>query len=368
MSSLDVDEPQGGRRRARREGAKPPREGSGWVVALVALLLVAGLAAGAWYGLSSVVGRFGAGAEDYAGPGSGEVVVEVVPGQSAVSIGQTLKDQDVVASVQAFADAARADPRSQGLQPGFYGLQQRMPAQEALALMLDPASRVESTVTLPEGLRLDEALEVIADDTDLPPAELEAAVTSPEELGLPAYAQGNAEGFLFPATYTVRPDATATRVLTDMVTRFGQAAESVGLDEGALPAYETLIIASLIEAEARLPEDYPKVARVVHNRLDIDMPLQFDSTVNYALQADKELVTLEDLGTESPYNTYQNTGLPPAPISSPGEAAMQAALEPAEGGWLYFVTVEPETGETKFTDDYDEFLQFKAEYKANTGS
>src|SRR4029079_16172244 len=112
---------------------------------------------------------------------------------------------------------------------------------------------------------------------------------------------------------------------------------------------EIVIIASLVEAEARNSADFGKVARVVYNRLEQGMPLQFDSTVNYALKADKEIVTYEDLGADSPYNTYKNTGLPTAPLNSPGGAAMTAAVNPTDGDWLYFVTTDPEAGTTKFT-------------------
>jgi UPF0755 protein len=354
-------------RRTRRE--REPRDGHGGVVALVALLLVGALVAAGWFGLQAVLDRVNlGGAEDYAGPGSGEVVIEVTAGQSSTAIGRTLEENDVVASVDAFTDAARADSRAQSLQPGFYALQQQMRAQDALDRMLDPASRVESRVTVPEGLRIDETLQLISEQTEIPLKDLRAAARDAQGLELPAWAEGNAEGLLFPATYTVRPDATAASLLREMVATFQRSATNVGLEGGQLSPYETLIVASLVEGEARLDEDFARVARVVYNRLEADMPLQFDSTVNYAMGADNEFVSLDDLGTESPYNTYQNKGLPPGPISSPGEAAMQAALDPADGDWLYFVTTNPETGETKFTASYDEFLQFKAEYKRNTGS
>jgi len=114
-----------------------------------------------------------------------------------------------------------------------------------------------------------------------------------------------------------------------------------------------------------LPNDFAKVARVIYNRLDAEMPLQLDSTVSYALGINDILLNEEQLSTESPYNTYLNAGLPPTPINSPGEAAIDAALAPASGKWLYFVTVDPEAGITKFTKSYDKFLQLKAQFQAN---
>ena len=128
--------------------------------------------------------------------------------------------------------------------------------------------------------------------------------------------------------------------------------------------YEILTVASLLEAEVR-PADFTKVARVIYNRLDAGMPLQLDSTVAYATGADDLMLTQEQMDTASPYNTYLNTGLPPTPINSPGEAALDAALSPAQGPWLYFVTVNPKTGETKFAKGYQRFLRLKAELQAN---
>ena len=123
-----------------------------------------------------------------------------------------------------------------------------------------------------------------------------------------------------------------------------------------------MIIASLVQAEGH-PNDYGKVSRVIYNRLAAGMPLQLDATVNYVLKKSEINLSPDQIATDSPYNTYKNTGLPPTPINQPGEAAMTAALQPDEGDWLYFVAVNPDTGETKFTSDYNEFLQFKKEFE-----
>jgi UPF0755 protein len=128
--------------------------------------------------------------------------------------------------------------------------------------------------------------------------------------------------------------------------------------------YEILIIASLIEAEV-LPNDFAKAAAVVYNRLELGMPLQFDSTVSYALGITELLLSKEQLATDSPYNTYEVTGLPPTPINSPGEAAIEAALAPAKAKWLYFVTVDPTTRETKFARSYERFLKLKRQFQQN---
>jgi UPF0755 protein len=353
--------------RRRRRKPKKSRSGLAVAVALVAMLAIVGGGAALVFGLGAKVkdALSTSAAPDYAGPGQGEVVIEVKPGQTVSEVGATLKKEDVIKSRLAFFQAANANPESSSLQPGFYALQRKMPASDALAALLDPTSRVQAKVTLPEGLRLDETLETLAKGTEIPLKDFKAALEDAGKLGLPDYAEGNPEGFLYPATYDVPPNATAESVLEQLFDAYAVAADEAGVERTPRSPEELVIIASLIEAEARLDEDFGKVARVVYNRLEAGMPLQFDSTVNYALKADKEIVTYEDLGEDSPYNTYQNTGLPPAPINSPGLRAMTAAVNPPDGDWLYFVTTNPQDGTTKFTGDYDEFLRFKAELKSN---
>ncbi len=354
-------------RRRRRKGERDRRSGAAVFLSVLLVLAVIGgataLVFGAGSRLKDAISKQPA--ADYPGPGHGEVQIEVEEGQTVAAVGRKLKQEDVIKSVDAFIEVAIADPDSSKLQPGFYQLRRQMPAREALSVLLDPDARVRAKVTLPEGLRLDETLKKLAAESKLPLADYQAALKDPEPLGLPDYAKGNAEGFLYPATYEVPPDAEAGDVLKQMFASYNAAAEKTGVMRTKRAPYDIVIIASLIEGEARHPDDFGKVARVVYNRLEQGMPLQFDSTVNYALKADKELVTIDDLGTDSPYNTYQHTGLPPAPISSPGEAALTAAVNPTPGDWLYFVTVNPQTGETKFTASYDEFLDFKQELKSN---
>src|SRR5262249_29410893 len=206
--------------------------------------------------------------------------------------------------------------------------------------------------------------------TRIPLAQLRAAAADGKAIGLPAWAHGNAEGFLFPAKYDIDPGSDATRVLAAMVHRFDQAVSDTGLTERAkavrLTPYQVLIVASIVQAEGRT-KDFPKIARSILNRLDKGMRLQLNSTVNYVLKNNKTNLSTADIAVQSPYNTYLVNGLPPGPIDSPGEDAINAVLAPAAGPWLYWVTVDPATGETKFTASYAEFLQFKAELKANGG-
>ena len=159
-------------------------------------------------------------------------------------------------------------------------------------------------------------------------------------------------------------------MLKAMVHRFTQAEADTSIATRAadvhLTPYQVLVVASIVQAEGRT-EDFPKIARAIFNRLDAGMRLQLNSTVNFILKNGQAKLSTDDIATPSPYNTYLHAGLPPGPINSPGEDAINAVLAPAAGNWLYWVTVDPKTGETKFTNSYAEFLQFKAELKANGG-
>ena len=303
------------------------------------------------------------GPPDYAGAGTGKVVVQVTAGQSAGAIGDTLQRRAVVKSSQAFRDAAASNPRARTLQPGYYSLRSRMSGQAALGLLLDPAARLRSKVVLPEGTSLTTALTLIANGSEIPLAELTAAAAQPATLGLPAYAKNHLEGLLFPATYDVEPGTTARALLTTMVQRFGQAAAQVDLVAGAAKIgrspYDVLIVASLIEKETAYADDRAKVARVVYNRLTIDMALQFDSTVNYSKAEPTARLSNKDTMVASAHNTYLHKGLPPTPIDAPGVLALEAALQPAAGNYIFFVTISKD-GRSLFTASYPEFLAAKA--------
>lgn len=347
------------RRRRRRTGRA--------VGVLVVGLLLVGLVGGGAYGARRAINHFRS-PPDYPGPGSGQVVVQVKPGDTATSVSATLVQAGVVASQAAFLTVARKDPRSAELQPGYYRMALKMKATDAFARLLDAAARVQARVVLPEGVQLAQALTSIAQQSGLPEAQVKAAAAEVGALGLPGYAKGQLEGFLFPATYEVQPDTTATALLRTMVQRFETAAKSLSLDARAaalgLSPYDVVKTASLIEKETAFPADQPKVARVVYNRLKIGMPLQFDSTVNYVRTEKKVRLSLDDIKVESAYNTYLNKGLPPTPIGSPGEATLNAALTPDPGDWIYFVAIS-KSGQSMFTSDYNAFLAAKAKAQAD---
>jgi len=243
-----------------------------------------------------------------------------------------------------------------------------MSAKSALAVLINPDSLIAApTVTIPEGLRASEILATIAANTDFTPKQLRAAYADTEALDLPAYANGDPEGYLFPSTYDITEDTTAASLLHDMVARFTQNAEDLDLEGKAKSLGEDpgdiVTIASLVQAEAG-QADMAKVASVVYNRLDAGMPLQFDSTLHYGLNIRGNIqLTREQLNTDGPYNSYTRAGLPPTPIDSPGADALEAALNPANTDYLYFVTVNLATGETKFAETLEEHNQNVAEYR-----
>ncbi len=361
LLDLDSDPPSArGRRRRRRQGLARA------LAVLVVLGLTAALVLGGLYAVRTVFGS--STAQDYAGPGSGEVVVQISPGDTAGDVADTLAEQDVVASRQAFFEVAADDARSKSLQPGFYRVREKMSASGALDLLLDPTSRVVGRVTVPEGLTVAQTLETLAAGTDIPIEQYRAAAKDVGALGLPPYAQGRLEGFLFPATYDVEPGTNARSVLSSMVDRFEQAADKVGLVErsqalGYTP-YQVVTVASLIEREVRKDDEYAKVARVVYNRLEQKIPLGIDASVLYGVgkTAGGE-VTAADLAKDTPYENRRRTGLPPTPIASPGEATLEGALNPVDGDLLYYVLASKD-GTTFFTDDYQEFLDQRDKSRA----
>lgn len=332
------------------------------LLAVLALVLLVVVAAGVVFARQ----RF-AGPADFSGPGTGSVRVEVSAGETASQIAQALTHAGVVASAQAFIDAAVADERSQSIQPGTYELRRGMSGQAAVGLLLNPDARVSLDVTIPEGLRIDEILDLLVQATGLPRDDFVRALKQPDRLKLPAYARGDPEGFLFPATYRFDPGTSAAAMLAEMVSTFRLTAADLNVQGRAravsLDPRQVVTVASIVQEEVA-ERDFAKAARVIYNRLATGTPLQMDSTVNYALGTSDLTLKTDQLQVDSPYNTYLNVGLPPGPIGSPGRAALEAALAPAEGNWTYFIAVAPGSDRTRFTADYDQFLQWKDEFYA----
>jgi UPF0755 protein len=346
------DETRGSRHRADDGGDEPPagrgrrRRGRSPVAVVLSLLVLAGLVGGIVVGGKALIALVNPPSEDFVGQGSGDVQIRIAVGDTLSDIGRTLESEGVIASVGPFVDAAELQPAATGIQPGVYGMREGMSGQAALDLLLDPASRLFSRVTIPEGFTVQAVLGRVAEATDTPVEELQAVAADPAALGLPAYANGSLEGFLFPATYDFTPDDAPADMLREMIQRTEQALAALQIPEDQ--RLTVLTKASLVQAEASSEGDMAKVARVLENRLAIGMALQLDTTVNYANGKGGITTTPEDRANLSPYNTYQHPGLPPGPINNPGEQALRAVLAPAEGDWRYFVVVDPDTGDTRF--------------------
>ena len=366
--------PLGRAERRRERQRQRGRRARGCFAVVVSLVVLGGIVAGIMFGLGK--GRdylndlFSA--PDYTGQRTGEVTVEIARGQTAESIGETLQKADVVKSAKAFERAARDDTRSRGIQAGTYQLRKQMSATAALALLLDPQSSIlVRRVSVPSGKTVNEAAAIIQDSkaAKLPAGSVAAALAKPQTLGLPSYAGNKPEGFLYPSTYDLPKSPTATSILRQMTKQYGAVAAKLKLTQTAqarnLAPYDAVIVASIIQAETNRKADYPKVARVIYNRLNAEMPLQMDSTIHYAMGRSGSVFTTDaDRRRPGPYNSYLNKKLPPTPINSPTEETLRAALNPAQGSWLYFVTVNLDTGETAFASTLAEHNANRAKLTA----
>ncbi|MFF1303237.1 endolytic transglycosylase MltG [Streptomyces sp. NPDC058307] len=226
-----------------------------------------------------------------------------------------------------------------------------------------------TTLVIPEGWRAGQIYDAVDKALARPPGTAKKSLAK-AHLRLPAEAEGNPEGYLFPATYPLErngrkttPEALLSFMVDTANKKFSGAPIAAGAQRNAMNVYQAITIASIVQAEAATEADMGKVARVVFNRLERGMPLQMDSTINYALNRSTLRTTGADLRIDSPYNSYQRMGLPPTPIDNPGEAAMRAAINPTPGDWLYFVTVKP--GDTRFTNSFDEHRRNVAEFNKN---
>jgi len=354
------------RRRAERAQRAHRRRLSrrGWFFVLIIVLIVAALAA---FTVPKIVDAFSSDTvADYSGSGTGRTVVTVSQGDAASAIGTALFNAQVVKSVAAFTDAAAANPKSTEIQPGRYALPMHISGAHALQALLDPTSRVESSdLVVPEGATsLDVEASMLKCYGDGAKSEIQSAMQSRTLVDASTtYKVGSSypsspEGFLYPATYTCDPKVTPLKALSSMVYRFLKEDRDLQFASAAkkvhLSPYDALIVASIAQSEAKFAQDMPKVVRVILNRIDKNRPLQFDSTSAYAckIQGIPPDKCVYDK-VAGPYNTYAHTGLPPTPIGNPGANAMQAAVSPKPGAWMYFVTIDSAGHLGFFTDEKD---------------
>ncbi len=290
--------------------------------------------------------------------GSVKVEVTIYNGDSGLEIAKKLYEAGVVKTSKAFYRVALADKRSTGISPGIHSLDKSISAKSALDQLLD-SKRNRGLIRFIEGLRAYEVISIL-NKSSLLEGESTGKILPDKKWGT-----SNIEGFLFPAQYAFGPGTTVDQAIVAMLQRFESAATASKLIDcyQDYTPYECLIIASIAQAEGD-PQDYTKIVRVIYNRLAIGMPLQMNATVDYAAKLRGQIrMSYKQLEINSKYNTYKYRGLPPSPIGSPGEAAMKASVNPAEGDWLYFITVKPQ--DTRFTKSIDQFNIWVNEFRKN---
>jgi UPF0755 protein len=383
-----VGPPRRGRSRAERiraeRGRRPRRNARGLAVGLLVVVVVAAVFVG-----SKLWHTFGP-QNDYTGSGKKDLVIQVHAGDSTTAIGETLHNHDVVRTVKAFVEAAAGNDAISSIQPGYYRMRTQLPASSAVKRLTDPESRVGKLV-IPEGQQLDDTTDVKTNATTpgiftmvskatcvdldgdkhcVSGADLRTAAekTPLASLSVPAWAvepvtrmgddHRRLEGLIAPGTFNVNPSGAPQTILETLISASTQQYVKSGLLDTAtamnMSPYNVLVVASLVQREAK-PQDFPKVAQVIYNRLAEHRTLEFDSTVNYPLDRREVATTDADRAQQTPWNTYVSEGLPATPICSPGTDALKAAEHPEPGDWLYFVTIDAQ-GTTLFTRDYQQHL------------
>ncbi|GGM50722.1 endolytic transglycosylase MltG [Microbacterium saperdae] len=331
---------------------------TGCLVALIIVLVIVGgiAATGVWvmntYGdkINEAMG-WGEPKDWEAGLATGEAFVTISEGDTGAPVSTKLFEAGITKTEDVFYDYLVKEEPDLTFYPGVYKLQKKMTAAAAAEALQNPDNKMENTASMSEGGTIVSSLPGMAESLGLPLADFEAAVKDPSAYGVDAQ---NLEGWLFPAVYTFDPDVTAVQVIQRMVDRTREALTEAGVPDA--DAERVLTIASIIQREGRT-DDFAKVSRVIQNRLDIDMKLQMDSTAQYGYGSLHEGVvssSAEALEDPNPWNTYVHTGLPITPIASPSFKAIDAAMHPADGPWLYFVTINLATGETQFSETYEE--------------
>ena len=338
------------------------REGQRWPWILLGALIAVLLLAGA--GVIWVQHQL-----DPPGSPGAAVQVQVAKGMSVADIGKLLEQKGVISSATIFHYYARLTGGASSVQAGEYTFHKNESMGKAISI-LEKGAAVEEQVklTIPEGLTLDEIAEKVGELPGRSAGRFRELATSgtirsqyePDDVN-------SLEGLLLPETYEFNKTDDEAAILRRMVETFDQTATDLGIASAAeklkITPYQAVIVASMVEREAKVPEDRGPIARVIYNRLDQGMRLQIDATVLYALGEHKDVVLDKDLEVDSPYNTYKVDGLPPGPIASPGKASLQAALQPTPGPWLYYVLSEP-NGKHAFATTLDEFNRLVADARA----
>ena len=281
---------------------------------------------------------------DFEGPGVGEVVVRIEAGEDGLAISEKLLDAGVIRDFDSFYRFLIE--KNPVFYPGSFMLKLQMSNASVLEVLSNPANAITYRVTIPEGFRAIQIFEELARVSGISSAEFKKAAENLEGLGIPKEAP-TIEGYLFPATYSFDKEANAESIINTMVTRMKKELTDLEIPENQW--HEILTLASIVQREAKLKEDFYKVSRVFANRLEINMRLETDPTITYSYSGKDMSKVSREKQIEHGYNTYLLPGLPPGPIASPGSLAIDATLNPVAGDWLFFVTINLASGETKFS-------------------
>ncbi len=285
-----------------------------------------------------------------------EILIE--DGDTGVKISQKLYDAGVIKAAKVFYKIALNQKRANSVSPGIHEIDLKISAQAALEQLLDP-TRNRGVFRFNEGLRKIEILDLLVK------SKLVVGQLSPTIKPADIFKTNNLEGFLFPANYSFAPATTTDQAIMQMLERFNLAAKTSKIDQGygKFSPFDLVTVASIVQAEGDV-QDFTKIAQVIYNRLKIGMPLQMNTTIEYAANLRGKIrLPYKQLEINSRYNTYKYQGLPPGPIGNPGQAALEAAVNPQIGDWLYFITVKPQ--ETRFTKSITEFNIWADEFRKN---
>jgi UPF0755 protein len=282
---------------------------------------------------------------DFAGPGVGETTITVDAGDSGEKITNKLLKAGVVKDFNATYKIILDD--NPIFYPGVFVLKKQMRSIDALRILSNQDAAITNRTTLKEGLRASVLFRVLSESTGIPETDFSSFLYKPESFGLDA-SLPSIEGYLFPATYKFAPGASAKEILQEMVDRMNQEINAFNIKPKDV--HRILTLASIVQKEVRIKEDFYKASRVFLNRLETGMPLQSDATVSYGVGGNTFSTSKKDRADKNPYNTYVYAGLPIGPISAPGSVAIDAVINPAAGKWLYFCTINLETGETVFSE------------------
>lgn len=355
---------------AARQKRAAKRRRASLIATLVAVLVIGVVIVGAWNVGSKFfegLNPFGSGSSsnepnDYTGTGKEAVDVTVNPGDGGSAIAGTLVAQGVIKSAQAYTNAALANEDSTKIQPGTYRLYKEIPAAQAIEMLLDLENLAGNRIQVIPGRLVVDVVQDIKKVTGFTDEQIQAAMEDTEARGLPEVANGSYEGWLADGDYRFGTDVTPEEIIEEMVQRSVKRLDKLEVPQE--DRQELLKVASIVQSEGKT-KHFADVASVIYNRLDAGMRLEMDSTVHYKFGRRGDATTTKDeRDDDNPWNTYLHEGLPQTPISSPSEAAIEAALKPNKTNYMFFVTVDPTSGETKFAATYNEHLVNVEEFRS----